>query len=321
MRAGAFWNAAILARWVRRAHYGPVSAAGRLVPSGGERALLLLVQARIAEVPGLAISGEPVLRLTDKAVTVAGSHRGRPAIIKILLADAGYWRDRFAHETLMYRGFAVRPPAFVVPDLYFAGPRVLVLQRLPGQAAHPDRYPPPLSPAVVRAMVTALIELSGWQPPATPVIPGFDLDDPVGRATASGWLALDDASRIRRMLCAPVKCFAHGDPLASNALIGPSEGDLAWIDFEHAGLYPSGADLALLGLFLGRHDPAAEHRCHAAATAAGWRDSYSAMRALWIARERRLYHGLFASFDTSDIRGWLGYQAELAAADLRTRLG
>jgi phosphotransferase family enzyme len=307
------------------AHDNPVTAVGRPAPSGGEPALPLLVQARIAEVvaavPGLSTSAEPVLRLTDKAVTTAGSHRGRPAVIKILLADAGYWRDRFEHETLLYRGFAARPPAFVVPDLYFAGPRVLVVQRLPGRAAHTDRYPPPLSPAVARAMVTALINLSGWQPPATPVIPGLDLDNSLGRVTASRCLALDDASRIRRILCAPATLFAHGDPLASNALTGPSEGNLAWIDLEHSGPYPPGADLALLGLFLGRHDPAAEHRCRAAAAAAGWRDSYSAMRALWIARERRLYHDLFTSADTADIRGWLGYQAELAAADLQPRLG
>lgn len=298
-----------------------MDADGRPAPPGGERALPAPVQERLAEavagVPGLTAGRDPVLRLTDKAVTVVGSHHERAAVIKVLLAGDGYWRDRFEHETLLYRGFAQRRPAFTVPNLYFAGPGVLVVQRLPGRAAHTARYPPPLPAPVVQAMLTCLLTLGKWQPPATPAIPGFNIEEQLTRATASGGLALDDAALIRRILQEQPVCFAHGDPLASNFLADLDDTAGAWIDFEHAGPHPPAADLALLGVLLGRHDPSAAARCREAARAAGWADSYTAMRMIWLARERRLYRDIFGADGHSTLISWLGEQATLTAVQLR----
>ncbi|WP_436528334.1 phosphotransferase [Actinoplanes sp. HUAS TT8] len=287
----------------------------------GWPALPAPVQGRLAEavagVPGLTADRDPVLRLTDKAVTVVGGYHGRAAVIKVLLAGDGYWRDRFEHETLLYRAFAERRPAFTVPNLYFTGPGVLVVQRLPGRAAHTDRYPPPLPAPVVQAMLTRLLTLGNWQPPGPPAIPGFNIAEHLTRATASGGLTLDDAALIRRILREQPVCFAHGDPLASNFLADPDDTAGAWIDFEHAGPHPPGADLALLGVLLGRHDQGAAVRCREIARAAGWAGIYTAMRMLWLARERRLYRDVFGADQHRALIGWLDEQAALTGTQLR----
>jgi hypothetical protein len=85
-------------------------------------------------------------------------------------------------------------------------------------------------------------------------------------------------------------------------------------------MYPPGADLALLGLWLGRHDPGAEQRCARTAEAAGSLHTYQAMRVLWLAREQRLYQSLFDNHD-HEHRQWLDDQTADAITGLRRTLG
>lgn len=257
------------------------------------------------------------LRETDKAVTVAGRWRGEEVVAKQLTSSDRHWVKRFAHEVTAYQVFAAAPPPWRVPRLYYAGQRLLVIQRLPGAPLHTDRYPPRQPEATVTGMIDALTAFAAWQPPAGPLRkPATDWPARIRRYTAAGDLPVEDQQTLLAAVTGAPAQFGHGDPLPSNALATANE-PLLFIDFEFVGLYPGGADLALLGLWLGRDDPASEQRCAQTAAAAGHLHSYRAMRVLWLARERRLYHGLFDSAGTSDHRQWLDSQAAAAIAEFR----
>lgn len=257
------------------------------------------------------------LRRTDKAVTVAGRWQGQDVVAKQLTSSEPQWVKRFAHEVAAYQAFAAAPPPWRVPRLLHASHTVLVIERLPGAPPHTDRYPPRLPETTVTGMIDALIAFAAWRPPLGPLrAPATDWPARVRRYTAAGNLPTDDYQALLAAVAgAPVR-FGHGDPLASNAL-STEHHPLTFIDYEFAGLYPAGADLALLGLWLGRHDPGTEQRCSHTAEAAGHLHNYRAMRVLWIAREQRLYQNLFDTGD--DHRQWLDVQATAAITALRSR--
>ncbi|MGW4945028.1 phosphotransferase [Actinoplanes sp. NPDC004185] len=151
-------------------------------------------------------------------------------------------------------------------------------------------------------------------------MPATDWPARIRRYAAAGDLPADVQQPLLEAVTDAPLLFGHGDPLASNALVAAGE-PLIFIDFEFAGMYPPGADLALLGLWLGRHDPAAEQRCARTAEAAGWWHSYRAMRVLWLAREQRLYQNLFDTVDDREHRQWLDGQTAEAITGLRRAEG
>ena len=255
------------------------------------------------------------LSRTDKAVTAAGWWRGREAIAKRLTSGERHWRKRFAHEVDAYRVFVACPPDWRVPELFHAGETVLVIERLPGSPPHTERYPLALPEPIVTGLLDALATFAAWRPPSGPLArQATDWAARVRRYVADGDLpAVDQDDLLAAIARAPVS-FGHGDPLASNALVA-ADGRLTFIDFEFAGLYPVAADLALLGIWLSRHDPPAEQRCADAARAAGHLAAYRAMRVLWLAREQRLYRDRIA--DTDNHSTWIAAQLAEATATFR----
>ena len=267
------------------------------------------------QLPGLQ-RGE-LLRRTDKAVTIAGRWHGHEVVAKQLISLDGRWARRFAHEVAAYQVFAAAPPPWRVPRLHHAGSAVLIIERLPGVPPHTDRYPPRLPEMAVAGMIDVLAVFARWEPPHGALYAqATDWGARIGRYVAAGDLAAEDQPLLLKAVADAPAVFGHGDPLASNALCG-DHGPLMFIDYEFAGLYPQGADLALVGLWLGRHDPDTEKRCSQTAEAAGYLLSYQAMRVLWIARERRLYQTLFDTVDDRDHRQWLADQAAAASSALR----
>jgi hypothetical protein len=165
-------------------------------------------------------------------------------------------------------------------------------------------------------MTAALAPMASWTPPAS-LNPAADWAARILHEAGDGRINPDDTNLLLTTVGRHRQRFAHGDPLASNALIEPGQQRVVWIDYEFAGLAPAGSDLALIGLLLGRHDPSAETLCQQSSQAAGVEDSYLAMRLLWIARERRLYQQVFDTPDAAGILGWLDEQGAMTAAGLR----
>jgi Ser/Thr protein kinase RdoA (MazF antagonist) len=170
-------------------------------------------------------------------------------------------------------------------------------------------------------MIDALTGFAAWQPPPGPLsAPATEWPARIRRYAAAGDLPNDVQQPLLEAVASAPLVFGHGDPLASNALAGAGH-PLIFIDFEFAGMYPPGADLALLGLWLGRHDPRAEQRCAQIAEAGGSLHRYRAMRVLWLAREQRLYQTLFDIVDDHEHRQWLDDQIADAITGLRRTAG
>jgi phosphotransferase family enzyme len=261
------------------------------------------------------------LRRTDKAVTIAGRWHGHDVVAKQLTSSERHWVKRFTHEVSTYRAFTDAPPPWPVPRLHHAGRRVLIIERLPGKSPHTDRYPPRLPGRIVTGMIDALTGFAAWQPPPGPLsMPATDWPARIRRYAAAGDLPDDVQQPLLEAVTSAPLVFGHGDPLASNALDGAGQ-PLVFVDYEFAGMYPPGADLALLGLWLGRHDPGAEQRCAQIAAASGSLSRYQAMRVLWLAREQRLYQDLFDTVDDRKHRQWLDDQAVDAIAVLCRAVG
>ncbi|MCM4082255.1 aminoglycoside phosphotransferase family protein [Paractinoplanes hotanensis] len=273
----------------------------------------------LLDLPGLQQVKQ--LRRTDKAVTIAGRWRGQDVVAKQLTSSERHWVKRFAHEVSVYRAFATTPPPWRVPRLHHAGRRLLIIDGLPGASPHTDRYPPRLPEPVVAGMIDALVAFAEWQPPPG-LLSTLTTNWParIRRYAAAGNLPGDVQQPLLDAVADAPLVFGHGDPLASNALADPGQ-PLVFIDFEFAGMYPRGADLALLGLWLGRHDPGAERRCAQIAEDGGSLHTYQAMRVLWLAREQRLYKSLFDVVEDREHRQWLDDQTADAVTGLRRAVG
>ncbi|MEW2386611.1 phosphotransferase [Micromonospora sp. NPDC047707] len=121
-----------------------------------------------------------------------------------------------------------------------------VLTQLPGQRLHEHRHlTGDISASTAGQVLDTLDTFACWTP--TPGLP--EPIDYHGRLDAEHAATLidDDDRRALHALVdrlGPVRVTAHGDPLPANMLL--DGGHCGLVDFEHAGRYLPGYDLALL---------------------------------------------------------------------------
>jgi aminoglycoside phosphotransferase (APT) family kinase protein len=206
-------------------------------------------------VPGLRLDDE-VLRATDKAVLLGGTLAGTDVVAKLLVDDDGFWHTKFAAEIDTYRAFDLAGPPVPVPRMLAADPDagVLVVTRLPGQPVSTDRYPMALRRDQIRVMLKAAQLLRDWSAPREvfPVV--WDYPHRFQRyRTEYGLLDASDEAALNALTSAagPMR-LAHGDLLPSNVLQTPGGALAGVLDWEFAGRFLPGLDLALLWLVLGR---------------------------------------------------------------------
>lgn len=196
------------------------------------------------------------LSRTDKSLLIAGDCEDGPAVAKLLTTREPLWAEKFSAEIEAYRAFAETPPPVPVPGLIAVDDRhhVLVIEHVPGHSPAPgrDRCPPQaLDPAHVTAMLTAMSDLSRWSPPTgaftrtLDYLARLDRDHRQGLTTPQEHQALTDLFHRAGTDLVP----GHGDPLPTNFVVRP-DGRVTVIDWEHAGHYLPGHDLAVLWIVL-----------------------------------------------------------------------
>ncbi|MEU3878245.1 aminoglycoside phosphotransferase family protein [Streptomyces sp. NPDC029704] len=205
-----------------------------------------------ARVPGFV--AEELLRRTSKALILAGTYADTAAVAKVLTARERIWREKFAREAAAYEAFSAGAPPVHVPRL-LAGDSddgIMILQRIPGEPLHVDRYPPALPLPTVQAAVDALALIADFRPSTFPQ--GWDYPERLDRCRAHGLLDHDDHQALTRLLdqAGPDRHFAHGDPLPANILHHAADGTtvIALVDWEFAGSYLPHHDQALLWALL-----------------------------------------------------------------------
>lgn len=235
-----------------------------------------------------------LLSRTEKSLLIAGACEDGPAIAKLLTSREPLWAEKFGAEIEAYRCFTDTPPPVRVPALIAADEqhRVLLIAHAPGRLPVPgrDRFPlQALDPAHVTAMIEAMADLAQWRPPTdvltrSPDYVGrLDRDHRQGLTTRQDHQALTDLLHQVGTDLVP----GHGDPLPTNFVFGP-DGRTTVIDWEHAGRYLPGHDLAVLWTVLANTEEARariEELVAAGSTSA--RAAFTLNRAMLLVRELR----------------------------------
>lgn len=260
-----------------------------------------IVRRRGADLGGVTV--DRVLRAQGKALLLLGHMSGDPdplpVVVKVLATDEEFWAGKFAREIAVYAAFAQVPPPVRVPRLLHTdGHTVLAVEHLRGRPVDSDRYPRALPAGTLDAVLGTVTRFAGWQPPDGVLTPVFDYPDRVERYHRRGLLDEADRAALHRLLARigagagsleAAQRPAHGDPLPANLLLLPgSAGGCALIDFEFAGLFLPGFDLALLHTLLARI-PAAQDRIEALVTGTGIEVPFLVNQAMVLTRELRIH--------------------------------
>ncbi|MER6328614.1 aminoglycoside phosphotransferase family protein [Streptomyces sp. NPDC001034] len=271
---------------------------GRLDLSGPQGAPL---RSAIAAVQRICPEFAPVqvLRRSARSVLFVGTTGRSTAVAKCLLDHAPARAERSRHEIAVYRSFVRHRPPVRVPRLIAADPDncILVIERMPGRVAALQRHPMEAPPrADIRAALGAVCRVNAWRPPAGLFDMPLDYVGQLSRYHESGLLTDRDLGDLQKLLHGIAQevgrgamlQFCHGDALLSNILLSPAGPVL--VDWEHAGWYLPGHDLATLWLVLGQA-PAARRQISQIAQSAGpaSRDAFLVNLMLLLTREIRRY--------------------------------
>ncbi|MDQ0791897.1 aminoglycoside phosphotransferase family protein [Streptomyces sp. B1I3] len=282
----------------RAAGPGTQPLSGRLDLSGPQGAQLRMA---IASVHRICPEFNPVqvLRRSGRSVLIVGTTGRATAVAKCLLDHSPAWTERFRHEIAAYRAFVRHRPPVRVPRLIAADPEncTLVIERMPGRVAALTRHPAEAPPrADVRAALGAISRVNAWRPPAGLFDAPLDYASRIARYHELGLFTDRDLGDLQKLLHGLAHAggrqgtgqFCHGDALLSNILLPPTGPVL--VDWEHAGWYLPGYDLATLWAVLG-DAPAARRQISQLAQAAGAaaRDAFLVNLMLVLTREIRTY--------------------------------
>ncbi|WP_406262816.1 aminoglycoside phosphotransferase family protein [Actinacidiphila glaucinigra] len=266
---------------------------GRLDLTGPQGAQL---RSAIASVQRICPEFTPVqmLRRSGRSVLLVGTSGRAPAVAKCLLDHSPAWVERYRHEIAAYRAFVRHRPPVRAPRLIAADPEscTLVLERMPGRVAALQRHPSEAPPrADVRMALSAISRVNMWRPPVGVFDAPIDYAARLSRYHELGLLTDRDMGDLQKLLHGLAHAqgqFNHGDALLSNILLSPAGPVL--VDWEHAGWYLPGYDLALLWMILG-DDPATRRQISQMAQAAGpiARDAFLVNLMLVVTREIRTY--------------------------------
>ncbi|MFE7044585.1 aminoglycoside phosphotransferase family protein [Streptomyces atratus] len=282
----------------RSAGLGGPPLSGRLDLSGPQGAQLRMV---IASVHRICPEFNPVqvLRRSGRSVLLVGSTGRTTAVAKCLLDHSPAWSERFRHEIAAYRAFVRHRPPVRVPRLIAADPEncTLVIERMPGRVAALTRHPSEAPPrADVRAALGAINRVNAWRPSPGLFDAPLNYASRIARYHELGLFTDRDLGDLQKLLHGLALAggrqsmgqFCHGDALLSNILLSPTGPVL--VDWEHAGWYLPGYDLATLWAVLG-NAPVARRQISQLAQAAGpaARDAFLVNLMLVLTREIRTY--------------------------------
>ncbi|MGQ4335215.1 aminoglycoside phosphotransferase family protein, partial [Streptomyces hayashii] len=277
---------------------GTQPLSGRLDLSGPQGAQL---RTAIASVHRICPEFAPVqvLRRSGRSVLLVGTTGRSTAVAKCLLDHSPVWAERIRHEIAAYRTFVRHRPPVRAPRLIAADPDncTLVIERMPGRVAALQRHPTEAPPrADVRAALGAVCRLNAWRPPAGTFDAPLDYAARISRYHELGLLTDRDMGDLQKLLHGiaagagrqGMGQFCHGDALLSNILLSPAGPVL--VDWEHAGWYLPGYDLATLWSALA-DAPVARRQISQIAQSAGpaARDAFLVNLMLVLTREIRTY--------------------------------
>lgn len=162
----------------------------------------------------------------------------------------GMRHEPFERERRIGSLFRRTPPPVPTPTLVGADRRrrALVFEAVDGEDVGP-KYPLSLDADDADGLVTIAMATERYAPRPWPrFLKRFDLSRRLRRVEAARTLTPAQADAFRRIANAdaPRLVFAHGDVTARNVMRRHADGAFVLIDWEWAGAYPAGWELAFL---------------------------------------------------------------------------
>jgi len=283
-----------------------------------------------------AFTPRQLMREDGRHVLIAGTAGRTPVVAKCLsrqgsparlaTRDALEDAELFRREVAAYRAFVRHRPPARLPKLVAADLErcVLLLERIPGRPASRERHPVNTpAPGEVRAILGAVRSLNLWRPPVGTFDRPLDYPREIARYHALGLLTDRDAGDLQQLLhglAHTARQFCHGDALLENVVLAPSGPVL--VDWEQAGWYLPGYDLALLWTVLSG-DTAARRQISQAAQASGTlpRDAFLVNLLLVLMRELRRHDVPGAGEEQRILIRRLHEDAALARRAVRAAVG
>lgn len=206
-------------------------------------------------VPHFVFSG--TISETGKSKIFSGRINKKPVVVKLLSVKDAYWRAKFANEIKVYRNFSRHDAPVKTAKVIYTNisKGIIVYEQLMGQPLSGARYPTePAQFAYCPRLVAAIEKISEYS------------HLPIQRETCSNIFRLrkassyasldilssDDLAKIKQLsaISGGAVTFAHGDLLLGNCLLLDRDDSLVCLDWEFAGHYLKGFDLALLWIIM-----------------------------------------------------------------------
>lgn len=192
-----------------------------------------------------------LLQDNGKSLVYAATYRGEPAVVKLLTSVEPQWVQRHRVEQQVYQTAAAEGCPLRLAGLRYHDDTITILDRLPGTPLSTHRYPGPLPPASIHAVLDYLEPLYAWDPAGLPQVPVTQAY--VERHQQDGWLSPADVSAIRILNARQRLRPEHGDTHAHNVLLDTAT--VTVVDLEHTARHLPGHDWALMWLLWGPGNP------------------------------------------------------------------
>ncbi|WP_067665946.1 phosphotransferase [Nocardia miyunensis] len=239
-----------------------------------------------------------IVSRTEKSVVLAGWCEEARVAVKVLREGVDdFWITAWQREIGVNQVFTA-PGAVVpvtVPRLRHTDhARVMVFDWVAGRCLDQARYPRGrLTDREIETILSVISAITRWQPPrAVGVGPVGDYWDRVARYHRLGLLTDEDHAALQVLLPAagPVDQFNHGDLLATNVMMAESAATV--IDWEFAGYFLPGYDLAVAYILFGAATPAIRDRIDAIVTAGAIEIGFAVNLIVIAVREVRMHRDL-----------------------------
>lgn len=215
----------------------------------------VFIQEITACIPHFEFAG--IIAETCKSKVVFGRLNNKPVVVKILSLGVAHWRDKFANEIKIYRCFSNYGAPVKIVKVVYSNIRkgIIVYEQLMAQPLSHARYPAdPAQFKYCQRIVSDIEKISGYRHLPRQANAG-DNNFWIRKAsnyTNSGILNSYDLNKIKHLLNISGRGveFAHGDLLFTNCLIFDQDDSVAYLDWEFAGYYLKGYDLALLWIIM-----------------------------------------------------------------------
>lgn len=189
-----------------------------------------------------------ILDSSGKCFVAIGVKEDKPVFIKSLLPKAAEWKEKFSHEIALYRLFQQTAPNIKIPQIVYADDDLLILDYIEGQTLESERYlTTTLSSNDIHEVLQITKAIASWKPKDIAMFSAWDYHERLQKYRKRELFSDKETIHLSNLIDSYKEPFeiAHGDLLLKNIIRTPKQ-EYVLIDWEFAGLFMPGFDLALL---------------------------------------------------------------------------